>query len=169
MAVADLISLFESIDSVASPQNSSRLSYQLSTPANMKLSLQTIFNPKTRSRRSPGSSPLSSSRSSSRTPYPQTPITDLNSYFSSPSSVNSSPSSTLRGRMRRQPSAIDMILEEERAAEGPEHIGLGLMEPRPRASTASTIDSACSLAEFMTESQPAPVVLDGIFEVLESA
>ncbi|KAK5240662.1 hypothetical protein LTR40_013676, partial [Exophiala xenobiotica] len=72
--------------------------------------------------------------------------------------------------IRRQPSAIDMALEEEMYADPVELIGLGLLEPRPRANTgASTPSSQCSMMEFMSESMQGPVVLDGIFEVMERA
>jgi len=72
--------------------------------------------------------------------------------------------------LRRQPSAIDLALEEEKYADQVEMIGLGLLEPRPRANTSSTISSPqCSMMEFMTETMQTPVVLDGIFEVMERA
>jgi hypothetical protein len=62
-----------------------------------------------------------------------------------------------------------MALEAERDAAGAENIGLGLFEPRPRAiSAASSAGSQCSILEFMSETQPTPAVLDGIFEVMES-
>ncbi|EXJ66310.1 uncharacterized protein A1O5_10462 [Cladophialophora psammophila CBS 110553] len=73
--------------------------------------------------------------------------------------------------IRRQPSAIDLALEAERYADEVEIIGLGLLEPRPRANTtASTTSSTqCSMMEFMNETMQTPVVLDGIFEVMERA
>ncbi|KIW18886.1 hypothetical protein PV08_03175 [Exophiala spinifera] len=72
--------------------------------------------------------------------------------------------------IRRQPSAIDMALEEEKYADPVELIGLGLLEPRPRANTTSSVSSSqCSMMEFMSESVQTPVVLDGIFEVMERA
>ncbi|EHY60388.1 hypothetical protein ABEF95_013517 [Exophiala dermatitidis] len=71
--------------------------------------------------------------------------------------------------IRRQPSAIDLALEQEKYADHTELVGLGLLEPRPRANTSSTVASTCSMMEFMHESMQTPVVLDGIFEVLERA
>jgi hypothetical protein len=86
--------------------------------------------------------------------------------FSTVSSTNP------RSFIRRQPSAIDMALEEEQYADHAEIIGLGLFEPRPRAntnSTASSPASQCSMMEFMHESMQTPAILDGIFEVMEKA
>lgn len=74
-----------------------------------------------------------------------------------------------RSFIRRQPSAIDLALEEEQFADEAEVIGLGLLEPRPRANTASSPSSTCSMMEFMNETMQTPVVLDGIFEVMERA
>lgn len=74
-------------------------------------------------------------------------------------------------RIRRQPSAIDLVLEAERSAVGAENIGLGLLEPRPRAPSSASTASECSIMEFMNEHQTPrigeAVVLDGIFEVME--
>lgn len=167
MAVADLVRLFKSFDD-STP-------YQSSSISNMKLSLETMFHSsrsRTRSNNStPNSSPSSSLRSPQsaysrgRFPRPQLPSADLSSLFSP---LSASPSSTVRLGVRRQPSRIDIALEEERFAEGPEHLGLGLFEPRPSACTPPPAEP-CSLMEFMSESQPSSVALDGIFEVMESS
>lgn len=57
---------------------------------------------------------------------------------------------------------------------GVENIGLGLLEPRPRATSSarsiSGSEGMCSLMEVLGESRrgtPEVVALDGIFEVLE--
>jgi len=81
-------------------------------------------------------------------------------------------SSSPPSQIRRQPSAIDLALEEEQMADHAESIGLGLLEPRPRANTASSMSSQgsqCSMMEFMNETMQTPVILDGIFEVMERA
>lgn len=74
-----------------------------------------------------------------------------------------------RNLVRRQPSAIDLALEEEQSADHVELVGLGLLEPRPRANTGSSSSSQCSMMEFIAESMQSPTVLDGIFEVMERA
>ncbi|KIW31116.1 hypothetical protein, variant [Cladophialophora immunda] len=147
----------------------------------VRLHLQTIFshNPLHRSSaKSPSSGNMTSSsstsssvRSSPSSSYSsfggrrRVPTNDLDSAILSPISALSSPN------IRRQPSAIDLALEAERYADEAEIIGLGLLEPRPRANTgASTASSAqCSMMEFMSETMQTPVVLDGIFEVMERA
>ncbi|KIW70126.1 hypothetical protein, variant [Phialophora macrospora] len=159
------------------------------SPSKVRLHLQTIFshNPLHRSTKSPSSdmtSPTSSSvpsirsspsssfcsfgsRSRSRV---QAPSNDLASAILSPVSPlasNLNPSS-----IRRQPSAIDLALQEEiMYADEVETIGLGLFEPRPRANTASSTASSqqCSIMEFMSETAVTPVVLDSIFDVMERA
>jgi len=62
-----------------------------------------------------------------------------------------------------------MALEEERYADEVESIALGLLEPRPRANTASTVASQCSMLDFLGETAASPVVLDSIFDVMERA
>ncbi|EXJ92664.1 hypothetical protein A1O3_01216 [Capronia epimyces CBS 606.96] len=155
-----------------------------STSSRVRLSLHTIFSHNLLHRSTPKnpsssamSSPTVSSSSSSVRPSPsasyssfRSPIRELNtnaspvfgtSYESSPTSYN---------YIRRQPSAIDLALEAEKYADHAELLGLGLLEPRPRANTTSTTSSSqCSMIEFMQETMQTPVVLDGIFEVLERA
>ncbi|EXJ61815.1 hypothetical protein A1O7_02245 [Cladophialophora yegresii CBS 114405] len=127
-------------------------------------------------------SPASSSRSSPSSSFRsfrsrvRAPVTDLDSaILSSPVSVSALPSHQHPQpyRIRRQPSAIDLALQEEILyANEVETIGLGLLEPRPRANTASSTGSAasqqqCSIMEFMHETAVTPVVLDSIFDVME--
>lgn len=110
------------------------------------------------------------------------------------SSFSSSPSPTTSassGRIRRYPSTIDMALEAERSASGVEGIGLGMFEPRPLTpatprsfqmqnipmpvtptpisplvlSSTSISTPDCRLRGDTPP--PPPVVLEGIFEVLE--
>ncbi|OAL20429.1 hypothetical protein AYO22_08923 [Fonsecaea multimorphosa] len=120
---------------------------------------------------SSSSSSPSSIRSSPSSSYSsfgsrrRVPTNDLDSAILSATSPRSS------RRIRRQPSAIDLALQAEQYADEAELIGLGLLEPRPRANTgASTASSPqCSMMEFMNETMQTPVVLDGIFEVMERA
>lgn len=124
---------------------------------------------------------------------PHTPIhsADVDSpstaYLSPDSAYSGSPSSShytssRSHRLRRQPSATDLALalEAERCnspAGSPEILGLGLLEPRPRAvsctsmsSSVASVSTAASLAEVMSDGEllgGREVVLDGIFEVLE--
>ena len=170
MAVPQLPNLFEALERPNTPpQDRGRI------PSRIRLQLQTMFSHSRPGPMSTRSSTPSSSVQSSPSPsyryrrHPQTPSTDLTSLFT-PVSAASYSSSCTRGHIRRKPSAIDIALEAERHAIGPENIGLGLLEPRPRAASAeSSTSSPCSIMEFMNESQPAPVVLDGIFEVMESS
>jgi hypothetical protein len=159
----------------------------------MKLSLHTMFNHD----RSRSQSRPRSSRRTSRTPSglrsplepspspayaflsrPYTPTSSSHnaSMLSPPSSTNRSPASSLNGRpyIRRQPSAVDLALEAERFSVGPENIGLGLLEPRPRAASSvrhvTGSEGMCSLMEVLGESRRSSagvIALDGIFEVLE--
>lgn len=158
----------------------------------MKLSLHTMFHHRERSQsRSHSSSRGSRNPSNVRSPVafspspsypflnrPYTPTgSPNNSALLSPSSsTNTSPASSLSSRpcIRRQPSAVDLALEEERCAVGAENIGLGLLEPRPRAASGgrptTSAEGMCSLMEVLGESRrgsPEVVALDGIFEVLE--
>ena len=103
------------------------------------------------------------------------------SYASTPSPTTSHGS----GRIRRYPSTIDMALEAERSASGVEGIGLGMLEQRPTTPACGTPGSFKGRSSpspitpvfdrrLRGETPPpqtgvaAPVVLDGIFEVLES-
>lgn len=163
----------------------------------MKLSLHTMFHhdrsqSRSRSSRSGDSRSPSNARSPATTispspaypflsrPYTPTGSPNNSALLSPSSSTNTSPSSSLSSRpyIRRQPSAVDLALEEERSAVGAENIGLGLLEPRPRAASGGSIirpatthgEGMCSLMEVLGESRrgtPEVVALDGIFEVLE--
>lgn len=162
----------------------------------MKLSLHTMFHhdrsqSRGRSSRSGDSRTPSNARSPATTvspspayPFLSRPYTPTGSPYNSgllspSSSTNTSPSSSLSSRpyIRRQPSAVDLALEEERSAVGAENIGLGLLEPRPRAASGGSVcpatthgEGMCSLMEVLGESRrgtPEVVALDGIFEVLE--
>lgn len=184
MAVAQLVTLFETLNGEASVKSMPRsFRKQTSSSSRVRLHLQTIFfshNPLHRSAKSSSnmsstsSSSVRSSPGSSYSSFGRTirlPTNDLNSALS-PTLTTSSVSSPTSSHIRRQPSAIDLALEAEKYADQAEIIGLGLLEPRPRANTASTITSSstqCSMMEFMTETMQTPVVLDGIFEVMERA
>ena len=191
MAVAQLVSLFETLHGEASIKPSSRTlrshnQHQFSS-SKVRLQLQTIFshNPLHRSSSKLSSSPTnmtsptsttSSLRSSpssslsgfgSRSPSRvRAPTNDLDSAILSPLSY-----SLPQSYIRRQPSAIDLALQDERLyADEAETMGLNLLEPRPRANTASSTSSVpCSIMEFMNESVVTPPVLDSIFDVMESA
>ena len=169
MAVPRLINLFEALERPSTPpQERGRM------PSRIRLQLETIFSHSRSRQASPRTSTPSSSIQSSPSPsyrsYRQRtrPYSDLTCLFT-PIFTASSPSSFAAANARRQPSSIDMALEAERYATEAENIGLGLLEPRPRATSSSSAGSRCSIMEFMNESQPAPLVLDGIFEVMESA
>ena len=174
MAVAQLVFLFEALDQGASAKPPSNSFRSQSSSSRVRLSLQTIFshnplhrspkNPKTMT--SPPSSSFSSSPSSSFSGFTRK-IRPIDGDAHSPySPIDSS----TRNLVRRQPSAIDLALEEEQTADHAELVGLGLLEPRPRANTGtSSISSQCSLMEFISESMQSPVVFDGIFEVMERA
>lgn len=98
------------------------------------------------------------------------------SFSSSPSPTTTSSSS---GRIRRYPSTIDMALEAERSASGAEGIGLGMLEPRP-TTPCTPIGAKTSPFTLMNLTPtpdrrargetppPPPVILEGIFEVLEN-
>lgn len=175
-----MVSLFETIERPSTPPHNNRQNVS----SRIRLQLQTMFNhssSRSRSSLTRSSTPSSSSQSSPSPSYRSynrhatSPSSDLSTLFSPRSaSTLSSLSSFTSTHVRRQPSAIDLALEAERCAVGPENIGLGLLEPRPRGSTVSSITSGstsseCSILEFMNETQNVPVVLDGIFEVMESA
>jgi hypothetical protein len=203
MTVASLVSLFESIDQRARveqlddctrlpqhPREAFAGSYNdIMASRKMKLSLHTMFtNKQSRSRSRHASTPKTNFSHSPAPAYaflarPHTPTGLFSPVSVTSSSTTTSPSSSLRSHyaIRRHPSAVDLALEEERCAVGAENIGLGLLEPRPRAASLARSDSdrevgsyaslgkECSLMEFMSESrrtvETAP--LDGIFEVME--
>ena len=96
-----------------------------------------------------------------------------------PISASTSPSSSIRSQsstryhIRRQPSSIDIILESERYCTGPESLGLGLLEPRPKSSTSvfGAEVGRCSWSELLFEiprpQQTQEVWFDGIEAVLD--
>ena len=105
------------------------------------------------------------------------------SQLSPSSSFTASPSPTAShssGRIRRYPSTIDMALEAERSASchSVEGIGLSMLEPRPTTPACATPRTPISFRDspvtpifdrrLRSDTPPpqAPVVLDGIFEVL---
>ena len=111
-------------------------------------------------------------------------LSPASSSFSPSSSFSSSPSPTTSfgsGRIRRYPSTIDMALEAERStpASSVEGIGLGMLEPRPTTPACATPRTPISFKSSPStpifdrslrgETPPAapPIVLEGIFEVLE--
>lgn len=109
------------------------------------------------------------------TPLSPSCMSNASSSFSSSPSPTASSSS---GRIRRYPSTIDMALEAERSASGVEGIGLGMLEPRPmtpatpRSIKATPITPIPATPIFDRKLRgdtppPPPVVLEGIFEVLE--
>ncbi|KAF2449090.1 hypothetical protein P171DRAFT_427374 [Karstenula rhodostoma CBS 690.94] len=95
--------------------------------------------------------------------------------FLSPSpavSLSRSPAPTGGRTLRRHSSRLDMALDAERNASGFEEIGLGMLEPRG-SSPASLRGSAPvtpveSFARGFGGETPSPVVLEGIFDVLEN-
>lgn len=113
-----------------------------------------------------------------------TQLSPASSKFSPSSSFSSSPSPTTShtsARIRRYPSTIDMALEAERSASASsiEGIGLGMLEPRPTTPACATPRTPVSFKsspatplfdrELRGETPPPPpIVLEGIFEVLEN-
>ncbi|OQD69926.1 hypothetical protein PENDEC_c028G04434 [Penicillium decumbens] len=89
------------------------------------------------------------------------------------------PCAVLRGRsslriLRHRPSAVDMVLNEERSrchGDAIERAGLDLMEPRPIDMKSHT-QRSCSIGAERRDSRGMPVheprfVMGGIFEVME--
>ncbi|OAP64386.1 hypothetical protein AYL99_00358 [Fonsecaea erecta] len=183
MAVAQLVSLFETLHEEASIKPMPRSFRSHTSSSKVRLHLQTIFshNPLHRSSaKSPSGNMTSTSSSSTSSSIHSSPSSSYSSFgrrqlvptHDLDSAVLSPMSALSSHHIRRQPSAIDLVLEAERYADEAEMIGLGLLEPRPRANTtASTTTSStqCSMMEFMNETMQTPVVLDGIFEVMERA
>lgn len=109
------------------------------------------------------------------------PLSPSSSSFS-PASSPSPTASSSSGRIRRYPSTIDMALEAERSASASsvEGIGLGMLEPRPTTPCCGTPRTPVSLrgspstplfdrrTRGETPPPAPPVVLEGIFEVLEA-
>ncbi|KIX07285.1 uncharacterized protein Z518_01938 [Rhinocladiella mackenziei CBS 650.93] len=179
MAVAQLVSLFEALDKEAPIKPIPSSFRNQPSSSRVRLSLQTMFSHSPLRRSPKSSSNMSSTPSSSIRSSPSStfssfgsrvriPPPDLNNTLS-PTATTTSVSSP-RTYIRRQPSAIDLALEEEKYADEAEIIGLGLLEPRPGATISPSTSSAqCSMMEFMNETMQTPVVLDGIFEVMERA
>jgi hypothetical protein len=194
-----LVSLYESLHSETTakhPPNSSTRSHTPSSISSSKvrLQVQTIFGGhnlfhRSSQRSSSNMSTSSTSTSSVRSMSPSNsflshttrgrsrvrhPSNTLDSaILSDITPLTSYPTSPSTSYIRRQPSAIDMALQEEQYADEAEIIGLGLLEPRPRANTgasmASSTPSQCSMLDFLGETAASPVVLDSIFDVLERA
>lgn len=111
-------------------------------------------------------------------------LSPSSSKFSPSSSFSSSPSPTVShtsARIRRYPSTIDMALEAERSASAAsiEGIGLGMLEPRPTTPACGTPRTPVSMKSSPATPlfdrslrgetpPPPPIVLEGIFEVLEN-
>lgn len=179
MAVAQLVSHFEAIHHKPSVKSLHSSFHGPSSSSRVRLSLQTIFSHNPLYRSPKGSGAMSSTTASSLRSSPSSsfsnfsgqgcmPTAGLDHSLSPTLTFSSAPGST--NYIRRQPSAIDLALEEERYADPVELLGLGLLEPRPRANTGSSGSTyQCSMMEFISETTQAPVVLDGIFEVMEGA
>jgi hypothetical protein len=196
-----LVSLYESLHSETTAKQSINSSTRSHTPSSMtsskvRLQVQTIFsghNPFHRSSQRSSSNMSTSSKSSSiRSASPSSsflnytgargrsrvrhPSNTLDSAILSditPLTSYPYPTTPSTSYLRRQPSAIDIALQEERYADEAEIIGLGLLEPRPRANTGASIVSSmpiqCSMLDFLGETAASPVVLDSIFDVMERA
>ncbi|KAJ4359648.1 uncharacterized protein N0V89_000203 [Didymosphaeria variabile] len=95
--------------------------------------------------------------------------------FLSPSpstSMSHSPVSPGGRTLRKHSSRLDMALAAERDASGIEEIGLGMLEPRGRATSSAGISAPITPTEPFSRGfggdTPSPVVLEGIFDVLEN-
>ncbi|KAF9741470.1 hypothetical protein PMIN01_01009 [Paraphaeosphaeria minitans] len=87
-------------------------------------------------------------------------------------SVSPSPIPAGRRTLRKYSSRLDMALEAERNASGIEEIGLGMLEPRgsPSASLrgSAPITPIETSVRGFSRSETPPVVMEGIFDVLEN-
>jgi hypothetical protein len=92
-------------------------------------------------------------------------------------SLSSSPVLAGRRTLRKHSSRLDMALDAERNASAIEEIGLGMLEPRgsPLARSSRGVSAPIVPTEpfargFGTDTPPnsSPVVLEGIFDVLEN-
>jgi len=178
MAVAQLVSHFETIHHESSVKSIHSSFRSHSSSSRVRLSLQTIFSHNPLHRPSKGASAMSSTAASSLRSSPSSTFSNFGGRACMPRvgldhtispTLTSSSASGSTNYIRRQPSAIDLALEEERSADPVELLGLGLLEPRPRANTFSAGASSlqCSMMEFISETTQAPVMLEGIFEVME--
>lgn len=94
---------------------------------------------------------------------------------SSSTSISASPASSGGRTLRRHSSRLDMALDAERNASGFEEIGLGLLEPRARATSSAGASAPVTPIDpfargFGSDTPPnvSPVVMEGIFDVLEN-
>jgi hypothetical protein len=168
MAVSRLVSLFESLDSRAAPKSrrsgrsASSRHLQPSLPfSEFNLSLDIndfrsethpsmISTPSTpEPSSSVASSPFSSFRGSNRCSYSQ--------FSSTPS----------RYLLRRQPSAVDIALQEERNTDGVIGLGLMLMEPRPVLEVPVSVGTSYIFDGTEREEEKQPFFMGGIIEVME--
>ncbi len=172
MAVSRLISLFETLES-SPPRTKTKSSSPISTPLGMDdstsfsdfcLSLQTGF--------------ITDNRYSAYTSMASTPsssVTGSPSSFrvSKRTSRSYSPffSSSSRSRspylLRRQPSSIDIAIQDERSAVGAVGLGLSLMEPRPVLDVPISIGTSHIFDGTLFEEEKQPFVMGGIFETME--
>jgi hypothetical protein len=165
MAVSRLVTLFESLESRTTPKSrrirSPASSRQIQTPlpfSDFGLFLHTNnldLNSSTTMTSTPSSSVMSSPSSSLRT----------SKRFSHPYSPYSSPSS--RYLLRRQPSAVDIELQDERNAVGAIGLGLTLMEPRPVLEVPISIGMNHIFDGSEHEEGKQPFFMGGIVEVME--
>lgn len=124
---------------------------------------------------------LSSSSHESPSPISRSsPASAIAGHRSSPPFLSPSPSTSLShspvspgGRtLRKHSSRLDMALAAERDASGIEEIGLGMLEPRGRATSSAGLTAPITPTDPFSRGfggdTPSPVVLEGIFDVLEN-
>jgi hypothetical protein len=168
MAVSRLVSLFESLDSrpaaksrrCGRPTSSRHL--QPSLPfSEFDLSLD-INDFRSEARTSMISTPSTPIPLSSTASSPSSSFRGSNHYSHSPFSPTPS-----RCLLRRQPSAVDIALQEERNTDGVIGLGLTLMEPRPVLEVPVSVGTSYIFDGTEREEEKQPFFMGGIIEVME--
>jgi hypothetical protein len=183
-SIASVYSVASTVTSQIPSRSGSRrkpLSYkriprpEFNLPPNVTISdllhlLEMEFHSSNSQRRSSASSFYAPSSAVSTHP-PPSPL------FLSPDSPMSLPDSPGHRPLRRHSSRLNMALEADRAASGVEEIGLGMLEPRPMTATSISISGTSTPATMESfdwgfkgevTTPRAPMVLEGIFDVLEN-
>jgi len=189
MAVSRLISIFETLQTV--PETATKHTTALRSPSRAMqdsssfsdfcLSLQTGFTIDNNNNRRHSSSytSMTSTPSSSVTASPSSSFRvnkrSSSSRYSSPFSSPVSPSSSHHYYshrspylLRRQPSSVDLALQDERHSSATIGLGLMMMEPRPVLEVPLSIGSSHIFdGTAFEEEEKQPFVMGGIFEVME--
>jgi hypothetical protein len=171
MAVSRLITLFESLESRTTPKSrrvrSSASSRPLQPPplpfSDFSLFLHTTgFEPN-----SPTMMTCTPSCSSTSSPSSSLRTSKRYSCSYSPCSYSSCSSPSSRYLLRRQPSAVDIALQDERNSTGAIGLGLTLMEPRPVLEVPISVGTSHIFDGTRYEEDKQPFFMGGILEVME--